>query len=253
VLPFKQIKRGSVLIREFSNKTSDSEYVWHRDKKDRYVKILEGKDWFIQLYNQVPKKLVENCVYFIPANNYHRVIKGSTNLIVRITETSMRITRRQLRSIIKEAHTNILVESRQKHYQPDLMSSYHNNGRPNNLTIALDIAWQDILDYDDMFGSPRFKSMERYNKSLAYKVGYYTFFLRVAETNQVPGMGFAGQNPNKQGVMKDIEKYSMANHLIKNSQDELDAVKGYAKAFQVVDQMRIGFYRGGPRPETWSS
>jgi|TARA_R110001592_G_scaffold58770_1_gene177862 hypothetical protein len=86
MLPFKQIKRGSALIREFSNKTSDSEYVWHRDKKDRYVKILEGKDWFLQLDNEVPKKLVENRVYFISANNYHRIIKGSTNLIVKIME-----------------------------------------------------------------------------------------------------------------------------------------------------------------------
>ena len=165
----------------------------------------------------------------------------------------MKITKRQLRRIIREARREILNEARQKHYQPDLMSSYHNNGRPTELSIALDIAWQDILDYDDMFGSPRFKSMDRYNRSLAYKVGYYTFFRRVAETNRVPGMGFAGQNPSKEGVMSDIEKYSMMDHLIKNSRDERDAVKGYAKAFNVVDQMRMGFYRGGPRPETWSS
>tara|TARA_B100002019_G_scaffold291356_1_gene311302 strand:- start:5047 stop:5934 length:888 start_codon:yes stop_codon:yes gene_type:complete len=147
----------------------------------------------------------------------------------------------------------IIGEARQKHYQPDLMSAYHNNGRPTELSIALDIAWQDILDYDDMFGSPRFKTMDRYNRSQAYKVGYYTFFRRVAETNRVPGMGFAGQNPSREGVMRDIEKYSMMDHLIKNSQDERDAVKGFTKAFNVVDQMRIGFYRGGPRPETWSS
>ena len=165
----------------------------------------------------------------------------------------MKITKRQLRRIIKEARREILNESRQKHYQPDLMSSYHNNGRPTELSIALDIAWQDILEHQDPFGSSRFKTMDQYNRSEAYKVGYYTFFKRVAETNRVPGMGFAGQNPSKEGVMKDIEKYAYMEHLIRDRKDEVDAVKGYAKAFNVVDQMRMGFYRGGPRPETWSS
>ena len=163
----------------------------------------------------------------------------------------MKITKRQLRKLIKEAYRQTLAES--KHYQPDLMSSYHNKGRPTNLSIALDIAWQDILETPDPFGSSRFAAMDRYNRSNAYKVGYYTFFKRVAETNQIPSMGFAGQNPSKEGVLRDIEKYAYMEDEIRTPQDERDAVRGFAKAHNVVDQMRMTFYRAGPRPETWSS
>ena len=163
----------------------------------------------------------------------------------------MKITKKYLKKIIKEEYNRILRETR--YYQPDLMSAQHDNGRPNNLSIALDIAWNDILETQDPFGSARFSGMDRYNRSEAYKVGYYTFFKRVAETDQIPGMGFAGQNPNRDGVMKDIENYAYMEDLIKSRKDLADAVKGYAKAYNVVDQQRQTFYRAGPRPETWSS
>ncbi len=163
----------------------------------------------------------------------------------------MKITKRQLRRIIKEEYTRLLSEGR--HYEPDLMGPRHNNGRPTNLSIALDIAWNDILETPDAFGSSRFAAMDKYNRSEAYKVGYYTFFKRVAETERVPGMGFAGQNPSKEGVLRDIERYAYMDHLIKTPQDERDAVRGFAKAHDIVDQKRMTFFRAGPRPETWSS
>lgn len=84
--PFKQMKKSGLLIREFSSDVSTEDLVWHRDHHDREVKILEGKNWYLQMDNQIPKKLIEGRIYHIPANNYHRLIKGDGRLIVEIKE-----------------------------------------------------------------------------------------------------------------------------------------------------------------------
>jgi len=88
VFPFKQKKLDGKLIREFSSDVESEELVWHRDRNDRYVTVVEGKEWYIQFDNQLPVKLIEGQVYYIPAHNYHRIIKGleSTNLTLEIKE-----------------------------------------------------------------------------------------------------------------------------------------------------------------------
>ena len=101
--PFKQSQKGDTIIREFAPDVDSEELVWHRDRSDRYVKVLEGSGWYLQVDNQIPQKLVEGSVYFIPANNYHRVIRGKDSLVVSIKENKMKVTRRQLRRVIKEA------------------------------------------------------------------------------------------------------------------------------------------------------
>ena len=100
--PFKQSQKGDTIIREFAPDVDSEELVWHRDRSDRYVKVLEGSGWYLQVDNQVPQKLIEGSVYFIPANNYHRVIRGKDSLVVSIKENKMKVTRSRLRQIIKE-------------------------------------------------------------------------------------------------------------------------------------------------------
>ena len=89
-------------VRRFQQSVSSEELVWHRDRSDRVVKILEGSGWQLQMDNGLPEKLVEGKEYHIPANNYHRLIKGKTDLVAEIKEGKMKITRKQLRRIIKE-------------------------------------------------------------------------------------------------------------------------------------------------------
>ena len=101
--PFSQKKQGGRLIREFSKNVSSRELVWHRDRADRYVKVKRGKGWQLQFENCLPKDLSEGKTYFIPKNTYHRVIKGSTKLVVEIKEDSkMQITEKELRNLIRE-------------------------------------------------------------------------------------------------------------------------------------------------------
>jgi hypothetical protein len=73
-------------IRTFDVNTISEELVWHRDKKTRLVKILEGAEWELQLDNELPLKLEQNKIYIIPKMQYHRIIKGISRLVIQIKE-----------------------------------------------------------------------------------------------------------------------------------------------------------------------
>ena len=86
--PFRQKKLAeNVFLREFSRDVGSSELAWHRDRRDRYVKVRSGAGWQLQMENKLPKTLTPGEVYFIPKETYHRVIKGSKALVVEIRET----------------------------------------------------------------------------------------------------------------------------------------------------------------------
>lgn len=73
-------------IRTFKSDVDSSELVWHRDKKSRIVEVLNDSDWFVQLENELPRKLNKGDIFFITKESYHRVIKGDTDLKVQIIE-----------------------------------------------------------------------------------------------------------------------------------------------------------------------
>jgi quercetin dioxygenase-like cupin family protein len=84
--PYQDKLNGNIKIREFDLNISNNELVWHRDEKDRHVTVLEGKGWYFQRDNELPLELKENDSIFIPKLTYHRVIKGSTPLKIKIQE-----------------------------------------------------------------------------------------------------------------------------------------------------------------------
>ena len=57
--PYKEVLNNNSRTREFKVNTPNKELVWHRDEKD---------------------------VIFIPKQTYHRVLKGKTNLVIKIEE-----------------------------------------------------------------------------------------------------------------------------------------------------------------------
>lgn len=81
--PYTETVTKDFVIREFSSDTSSFEFVWHRDKEDRIVQALHNTDWKFQLDNQTPQVLSENKL-FIPKETYHRLIKGTGDLKVKI-------------------------------------------------------------------------------------------------------------------------------------------------------------------------
>lgn len=77
-----------VIKRTFYETTDSDEFVWHRDKKDRLVTPINETDWSIQFDNELPKKMVVGETIEIPKESFHRVIKGSGDLIIEIEEFS---------------------------------------------------------------------------------------------------------------------------------------------------------------------
>ena len=81
--PYTEEKKDGYIIREFSHGTPSFEFVWHRDKEDRIVETTHDTDWQFQLDNQVPQRLTKDKL-FIPKETYHRLIKGTGDLVVKI-------------------------------------------------------------------------------------------------------------------------------------------------------------------------
>ena len=71
-------------IRTFSKDVDEMDLIWHRDDEDREIEILEGKGWQFQRDNELPLELKEGDSIFIPRHQVHRVIKGETDLKIKI-------------------------------------------------------------------------------------------------------------------------------------------------------------------------
>ena len=82
-LPFDEEKISeNEVIRTFKQDTDSGEFKWHRDREDRLVESIGETDWKVQMDNEIP--IVMEQPIQIPKETYHRVIKGSGDLTVRI-------------------------------------------------------------------------------------------------------------------------------------------------------------------------
>jgi hypothetical protein len=83
IKPYIDTHSEDFVTRKFSQEIDPIELMWHRDLKNRNIKVLEGKDWKIQMENELPKSFD---TITIPRLTWHRVIKGSGNLVIQIKE-----------------------------------------------------------------------------------------------------------------------------------------------------------------------
>lgn len=74
----------SVFIREFKQNTNSDEFIWHKDKEDRIVEPINETDWLYQIDNELPKSIKGKI--FIPKETYHRIIKGSGDLKIKLSK-----------------------------------------------------------------------------------------------------------------------------------------------------------------------
>lgn len=84
--PYRQKVNKGIKTRVFDKSLKESDLKWHRDKNNRYIKVISGKEWKIQLENSFPVELVEGKTYFINSKKWHRLIKGKNNLVIKIKE-----------------------------------------------------------------------------------------------------------------------------------------------------------------------
>lgn len=82
-LPFQEQQVSQKdFIRKFSQDTDSGHLHWHRDREDRIVEATHQTDWLVQIDNQLPQSL--NSEVFIPKGVYHRVIKGTGDLEIKV-------------------------------------------------------------------------------------------------------------------------------------------------------------------------
>tara|TARA_E500000178_G_scaffold284540_1_gene285790 strand:+ start:36638 stop:36904 length:267 start_codon:yes stop_codon:yes gene_type:complete len=73
-------------LRYFDVNQPVGNFVWHRDHEDRKITVLEGENWKFQYDNQLPVNLNKGDIIHVNKNEYHRIIKGDSNLVVKIEE-----------------------------------------------------------------------------------------------------------------------------------------------------------------------
>lgn len=87
-VPYTELKCSNGKIRVFRESVREEDLVWHRDKNDRSVHVLEGQGWQLQRDNALPLLLLEGHSYSIDKMEFHRIIKGEGDLVIRIYETA---------------------------------------------------------------------------------------------------------------------------------------------------------------------
>jgi len=86
-LPFEESWiSDKISLRTFSPDIMDEELKLHVDMEDRIVEVLNENDWEFQFDNQLPMRM--EGIIEIKKEEWHRIIKGSTHLNVKITRST---------------------------------------------------------------------------------------------------------------------------------------------------------------------
>lgn len=75
---------GNLVTRKFGAEIDPVELMWHRDDEARTVEAVNPTDWQIQLEDRLPFAL--DHAININRHEWHRLIKGSGELILKITK-----------------------------------------------------------------------------------------------------------------------------------------------------------------------
>ena len=86
--PYEEMVVSSrVSMRHFSADTDELELKWHFDHENRWVTPLKENDWKFQFDNELP--IAFSTTVFIPKGVYHRIIKGTTDLLVKVIKENI--------------------------------------------------------------------------------------------------------------------------------------------------------------------
>nr|QMP83001.1 MAG: hypothetical protein [Caudoviricetes sp.] len=85
-LGFKQEIVDDIIYREFEPTMDEDQLYWHKDAANRLIYVIEGEGWKLQMDNEIPFTLTENCEYFIQKETFHRLHLGKSKLILKIQE-----------------------------------------------------------------------------------------------------------------------------------------------------------------------
>tara|TARA_B100000401_G_C52141043_1_gene409550 strand:- start:24 stop:299 length:276 start_codon:yes stop_codon:yes gene_type:complete len=84
----KQIDQFN-FIRTFSAGVDEMDLIWHADKENRIITVLEGNGWKFQFDEELPIEMTEGLSISIFKGRIHRVIKGHGQLKIELQKTTL--------------------------------------------------------------------------------------------------------------------------------------------------------------------
>ena len=83
--PFEEEKIDKYnFIRTFPADVDEMDLIWHADKENRIITVLEGNGWKFQFDEQLPFEMIDGIDIVIPKGVIHRVIKGKGPLKIKV-------------------------------------------------------------------------------------------------------------------------------------------------------------------------
>ena len=77
VLPFEEEKiKDNIFIRTFSVDVDEMDLIWHTDKENRFIKVLEGNGWQFHYDEELPFEMTDGLGFPVMKGQIHRIIKG---------------------------------------------------------------------------------------------------------------------------------------------------------------------------------
>jgi hypothetical protein len=92
---YESILSENTMIRGFSQSVPQPDLVWHRDRERRTIIVVEGHGWQFQRDNCLPELISEGDQITVNAGEYHRLIKGDSDLIVTIIKEKKKLSKKQ--------------------------------------------------------------------------------------------------------------------------------------------------------------
>ena len=76
-------------IRTFPADVDEMDLIWHADKENRIITVLEGNGWKFQFDEELPIEMAEGKRISILKGVVHRVIKGNGPLVIKLQKNSL--------------------------------------------------------------------------------------------------------------------------------------------------------------------
>ena len=146
-------------VRIFAQDVDSHELVWHRDREDRIVRVLEGSGWEFQLDNNLPIQLNEGDVIHIPKYEYHRIIKGDTDLKVelyKIVDNLLKESSNRLKlnipKNVKDIHNAFKRENKKLYVVGGAVRDAILGKTPKDFDLATDAKPDEVLNIAKKYG-----------------------------------------------------------------------------------------------------
>ena len=88
--PFEEEQiNENTFIRTFPADVDEMELIWHEDRENRVIKVLEGNGWKFQFDEELPIEMTDGLSISIFEGRIHRVIKGEGPLKIKLQKNAL--------------------------------------------------------------------------------------------------------------------------------------------------------------------